>query len=75
MPFRYATGEEIRQGDRVLHCGTPGEVEFVVDAVTNPESWFVSEYGGGAMILDQVAGRTFLPEPEGECLVFVSRGS
>jgi hypothetical protein len=78
MPLTYATGEEIRKGDRVLFHGEPGEIELVADsAVADPETdWYVQEYGGGVMVLEpKNFGRAFLPEPQTtEDLEFVARG-
>ena len=61
MILRYQTGEEIRKGDHVrFHC-EPGRIELVACDAGEPETdWFVQEYGGGVMILERVAGRTFI---------------
>jgi hypothetical protein len=77
MTLKYLSGEEIIKGDRVLfHCG-PGQVELIADALGNSETdWYVKEYGGGVMIIDAVAGRTFIPADqidEYEDLEFVAR--
>jgi hypothetical protein len=75
--FRYQSGEEIRKGDRVLFHREPGQIEFVVSSLGNPETdWFMQEYGGGIMIQDGIAGSTFIPSDQiDECedLEFVSR--
>ena len=64
MPFFYRSGEEIRAGDRVRLRGEPGEVEFVADPVHHPEDWYVTEFGGGVMIVEPKAfGRLFLKAP------------
>lgn len=61
MPLHYQSGEEIKKDDHVLFHGEPGIVEFVADSLTDPENaWYVEEYCGGVMILERVAGRTFL---------------
>jgi hypothetical protein len=77
MPYSYQTGEEIKKGDRVLYHGEPGEIEFIADPVlSDPETeWFVSEYGGGVMVIEpKVFGRAFLPRTDDdEDLEFVSR--
>jgi hypothetical protein len=65
MPFSYRNGEPIRKGDRVLFQGEPGEIELVADPlVPDPETeWYVSEYGGGVMIIEpKKYGRIFLTE-------------
>jgi hypothetical protein len=78
MPMlTYLSGEEIKKGDRVLFHREPGTIEFVALALGDPETdWFVREYGVGVMILDGVAGRTFIPAdllPDCEDFEFVSR--
>jgi hypothetical protein len=78
MILRYRSGEEIKKGDRVLFHKNPAEVEFVASDPDNPEtSWYLQEFGGGAMILDRmVSGCTFIPAgsiAEYEDLEFVSR--
>ena len=77
MPFNYQSGEEIKQGDRVILHGEDGEVEFVADPDRDPDDWHVREYGGGVMIVEPRAfGRLFLSEPEkAEDLIFVARRS
>jgi len=77
MILKYPSGEEIRKGDRVLFHREPGHFEVVAVQMGDPETvWFTQEYGGGVMILDGVAGRTFIPADQiDECdhLEFVSR--
>jgi hypothetical protein len=77
MPLHYQSGEEIKKDDHVLFHAEPGTIEFVADSLTDPENaWYVREYGGGVMILDRIAGRTFISAdhlPEYEDLQFVSR--
>ena len=77
MIFRYQSGEEIKKGDRVLFHREPGYIEIVATEPGDPETdWFVQEYGGGVMVVEKVAGRTFIPadQIEGEeDLEFVSR--
>jgi hypothetical protein len=77
MTLKYPSGEEIRKGDRVLFHRGPGQVELVAEALGKPETdWYVKEYGGGVMIVDAVAGRTFIPADqidEYEDLEFVAR--
>jgi hypothetical protein len=74
---KYQTGEEIRKGDRVLFHREPGHIEIVATELIDPETrWFVQEYGGGVMVVENVAGRTFIPADQiEECddLQFVSR--
>lgn len=76
--LRYRSDEEILKGDRVLFHGEPGQIEFVVsEAVGNPElDSSMNEHGGGVMIMDGVAGRTFMTTdqiPDCEDLEFLSR--
>jgi hypothetical protein len=78
MILKYQTGEEIKKGDRVLFHGEPGQIELVVAELGDVETdWFMKEHGGGVMILDKVAGRTFIPADQivdlDERLEFVSR--
>jgi hypothetical protein len=77
MFLRYQTGEKINKGDRVLYHGAAGVIEFVATELGDPQTeWFVKEYGGGVMVRDQVAGRTFIDASqiaEWEDLEFVSR--
>jgi hypothetical protein len=75
--LKYQTGEEIRKGDCVLLHGEPGRIELVAAELGDPETdWYVQEHGGGVMIIEVVAGRTFIPADQiDECedLEFVSR--
>jgi hypothetical protein len=75
MAFFYPSSEEIRKGDRVLLHGEPGEIEFVADLESDPDNWYVTEYGGGVMILEpKVFGRLFVTDIEHyEDLKFISR--
>ena len=77
MKLKYQTGEEIKKGDRVLFHREPGRIELVAAEEGDPETdWFMQEYGGGVMILERVAGRTFIPADQidvCEDLEFVSR--
>jgi len=77
MIFRYQSGEEIKKGDRVLYHREPGHIEIVAAELGDPETdWFVQEYGGGVMVVEKIAGRTFIPADqieEEEDLEFVSR--
>jgi hypothetical protein len=72
----YQSGDEIRKGDRILLHGESGEIEFVADAATDPEGWYVAEHGGGVMILEpKVFGRLFVSDTQNyEDLELVSRG-
>ena len=76
MALNYATGQEIKKGDRVLFHREPGEIELVADPlVPDPETdWFIQEYGNGVMILERQAGRTFVSDPHSdEDLEFLAR--
>ena len=77
MPFFYSSGEEIRNGDRVLLHGEPGEIKLVADPAESPDDWLVKEQGGGIMVLElKVFGRIFITKPETETdehLTFVAR--
>lgn len=75
--LRYQSGEEIQKGDNVLFHRSPASVELVAFDPTEPEhAWYVQEFGGGVMISDPRAGRTFVARdelPDCEDLEFVSR--
>ena|SRR5208282_1313064 len=77
MSFKYQTGEEIQKGDHVLFHREPGRIKLVAVEIGDPEvDWYIQEYGGGVMIIEKVAGRTFIPADRiDECkdLEFVSR--
>ena len=77
MALKYQPGEEIKKGDTVHYFNRPALVGFVAAELGDPETdWFVQEFGGGVMILDDVAGRTFIPAdqiPVSDALEFVSR--
>jgi hypothetical protein len=74
-PLTYKTGDEIKKDDRIVFKGESGRVEFVAVAPgANAElTWYVEQYGRGAMI-DGSKGRYFLTLTEGlGDLVFISR--
>jgi hypothetical protein len=75
VPFFYQSGAKIMKGDKVLLHGEPGEIESVVDPATDPEDWFVTEHGGGVLILEpNVFGRLFVSDTQNyEDLELVSR--
>ncbi len=76
--MKYQSGEEIRKGDKVLFHGEPGEIDFIVEALSGDTAmdWYVKEYGPGVMVVEPKAGRTFLTETEdAEDLVLVSRSN
>jgi hypothetical protein len=77
MILKYQTGEEIQKGDRILFHREPGRIELVAAELGDPETdWYMQEYGGGVMILEEVAGRTFISADQiDECedLEFVAR--
>ena len=80
MPFRYQSGEAIKEGDRVLWAGQPGEVEFVADPIQEPDHWFIREDSDGGVMIRELEphafGRVLLPTPgDDEDLIFVSRRS
>ena len=76
MPLKYHSGEEIREGDRILHGPSRGAVEFIADPVIDdPKTkWYVEEYGGGIMLMTELYGRVFTASPdEDDELELVSR--
>jgi hypothetical protein len=59
--LKYQTGEEIQKGDRVLFHREPGWIELVAAELGDPErDWYMQEYRGEVMIIEAVAGRTFI---------------
>jgi hypothetical protein len=78
--LKYRTGEEVREGDKVLYHGNAAHVELVASDPANPEaSWYLEEFGGGVLISDPLAsGRTFIRTSElseYEDLILVARAS
>jgi hypothetical protein len=75
MPLKYRSGEEIRQGDRVLFHGEPGEIEFVVDGLAEDPvvDWYVKEHGPGVMVREPKHFGSAYVGANDEDLVFVSR--
>lgn len=75
--MKYQSGEEIREGDRVLFHGEPGEIEYVAEALTGDPAidWNLKYNGPGVMILEpRFFGRVYLRDSEdAEDLAFVSR--
>jgi hypothetical protein len=75
--MKYQTGDEIRKGDRVPFHGEPGEIEFIVDALSGDPAvdWYMKEHGPGVMVLEpKIFGRAFIRDTENaEDLVLVSR--
>ena len=75
--MKYQTGDEIPKGDRVLFHGEPGEIEFIVDALSGDPAmdWYMNEHGPGVMVLEpKIFGRAFINDTENaEDLVLVSR--
>lgn len=64
------------QGDHVLWHGETGEVEFAADCDTDPDNWYVTECGGGVMLIVDGFGNIFDTTPnDSEDLEFVSRAS
>ncbi len=53
MAFKYKSGWEVRQGDRVLYAGTPARVAFVVtDINAHPAlNWFLQHFPGGGLLV------------------------
>ena len=79
MILKYQTGEEIQKGDRIFFHREPGRIELVAAELGDPETdRYMQEYGGGVMIIDEAAGRAFIPADQiDECedLEFESRAN
>ena len=78
MILRYQSGEEIKEGDKILFHRHVAAIELVVTDGNEPEkAWHWKEFGGGVLIHDPaVSGRTFIPAdsiPDYEDLKFVAR--
>ncbi len=77
--MRYKTGEEIKDGDRVLFHQQEAEIEYVAERATGNEEmdWNLRENGAGVMILEpREFGRVYVRNTENlEHLVFVGRSS
>jgi hypothetical protein len=76
LPFFYQSGEQIKQGDRITYHGEPGEIEFVADKVAgdNAIDWYVTEQGGGVMIIARDFGRVFIHDTKNdEDLILIAR--
>ena len=64
----------------MIISGQPGEIEVVADPILHPDDWFVTEHGGGVMIVEIVEpkrfGRLFIANPNEDVdLKFVSRSA
>jgi hypothetical protein len=77
LPFFYQSGDQIKQGDRITYHGESGEIEFVVDTIAGDSAldWYVTEYGGGVMIVEaKVFGKVFIHDTENEeDLILIAR--
>jgi hypothetical protein len=77
MRFFYQSGEEVRPGDKIVYAGSPGHVEFVVDAPTGDPAvdWHLTHSpNGGFMIKTTTMGFVFLDgAEEDEDLDFLAR--
>jgi hypothetical protein len=75
--MKYRSGEDVRQGDKVLFHGEEGEIEYVAEGpVGDPAiDWNVKHNGPGVMILEpKFFGRVYIPASEtSEELIFISR--
>lgn len=78
MNFKYTSGEEIRDKDRIKYHGEEGEVEFVITRPTGVADmdWYLEQFpGGGFMVNGKNIGREFITEQDtAEELEFVGRG-
>lgn len=75
--FRYPSGDDVREGDRVRYHGEGGTVDFVVvENVGDPSlDWYVEKFpGGGVMITAETFGSVFLsPTDIAEHLELITR--
>ena len=59
----YASGDEVKPGDRIRYHGETGDIEFLIpDATGDPSmDWFLEEFpGGGVMVTATGFGRVFV---------------
>jgi hypothetical protein len=79
MPIFYQSGEQVRTGDEIVYCGSPGHVEYVVEGPTGDPAmdWHLTHSpNGGFMIKTIEMGLVFLDADQAaddEDLDFVSR--
>jgi len=76
MPLTYRSGDEIKEGDRVLFHGEPGEIEFVVDALTGDPArdWYMLELGPGVMVREpKHFGSAYVSDTRNADLILVTR--
>lgn len=78
MSLLYKSGEEIERGDQIKLNGHPGRIEFIVTHYTGDPAmdWYIDEFGGGVMIIDDLVGNVFLSVEnieKDEGLEFMSR--
>jgi hypothetical protein len=65
-PLRYASGEEIRKGDRLRYDEHPGIVEFAAFDVDDPEQrWYLESCGIGVMVNVSQIGSVYTTAIEG----------
>jgi hypothetical protein len=74
MILKYQSGDEIKNGDRVLYHGDSAEIQFVVTDDSDPETkWYFTEFGGGIMISPVMVFISASDINDDEDLEFVSR--
>jgi hypothetical protein len=75
MPILYQSGEEVRPGDTIVYAGSPGHVEFVVEAAIGDPAidWYLTQSPGGGFMIKIAAMRSVFIDDADEDLDFVSR--
>jgi hypothetical protein len=76
LPFFYQSGGQIKPGDRITYHGEPGEIEFVADKLVGDTAldWYVTEQGGGVMIIAENFGHVFVHDTKNdEDLILIAR--
>ncbi|MBL4770456.1 MAG: hypothetical protein JKY61_04820 [Planctomycetes bacterium] len=77
--MHYASGEELRSGDKILEAGSPGSILFVLGKAgceaghEEMKAWLESEQECGFMLECQSMGLVLQSEPD-EDLEFLGRG-
>jgi hypothetical protein len=72
--LRYASGEEIQLGDRVLYDEIPAQAGLIASNPDDPdENWYIQSSGKGVMLIEPaIFGRLFTTAID--ALEFVERG-
>jgi hypothetical protein len=76
LPFTYQTGDNVREGDKIVFQGEPGQVEFVASASsgTPEQKRYAEQHPKGILITTAKGSSIFLTnDHDVKDLVFISR--